>query len=211
MSVRAVAVIPVVLLLVAATRAQAQTVNRLAVGVDFSLRDIAHPGATGKLGPGFDWRIGHSSQGWGWKYGLNWFSTTLDRQIGAGEVPLGKLSVRPIMAGYGYTRVIRNMSVSASLLGGYAFSQFSLEPGATDAYRERLGATAVRAEATNTFVVKPEISGWIDMSRRIGIHTGISYLVARPEVVVTSSLGQERQRLRADAFRVKIGVVYSIF
>jgi hypothetical protein len=195
----------------AAVDLHAQTENRLAIGVDFSTRAISDPDASGKIGLGFSWRIGHSSQGWGWKYGLSWFSTDLDRTIGGRDVFLGKLQIRPFMGGYGYTHVIRNVSVTAKVLGGYALTKFTLEPEANDAYRERLGAATVRADATNTFVLKPEISSWIDVNRKIGIETGISYLMARPEVVVTSSLGEDRRRVRADALRFKVGVVYSIF
>jgi hypothetical protein len=201
----------VVATVLAAADVHAQTGNRLAIGIDFSTRDIAEPGAAGKIGPGFTWRIGHSSQGWGWKYGLGWFSTDLDRTIAGDNVLLGELRVRPFMGGYGYTRVIGNVSVSAKVLGGYALTRFTLEPKANDAYRERLGATTVRAEATNTFVVKPEIGSWIDVNRKIGIQAVASYLVARPEVVVTSSLGEDRRRVRADALRLKVGVVYSVF
>jgi hypothetical protein len=194
-----------------AVNVHAQTDNRLAIGVNFSTRDISEPDAAGRIGLGLTWRLGHGSQGWGWKYGLGWFSTDLDGTIDGDDVTLGKLRVRPFMGGYGYTHVIRNVSVTAKVLGGYALTKFTLEPAANDAYRERLGAATVRAEATNTFVLRPEIGGWIDLNRKIGIQTTVSYQIARPEIVITSSLGEDRRRVRADALRFKVGVVYSIF
>jgi hypothetical protein len=45
----------------------------------------------------------------------------------------------------------------------------------------------------------------------IGIQTAVSYMMARPELVITSSLGENRRRVRADALRFKVGLVYSIF
>jgi hypothetical protein len=190
----------------------AQTGNKFALGLDLSTRNVADPRSSDRIGVGLQWRIGHSDQGWGWKYALNWFSTELDAPVGGANVAFGELHVRPFMGGYGYTHQVRpNMTVSANLLGGYAFSTFSLEPGANDAYRDRLGAARIDAQATNTFVVKPEISTWVDVGRKIGINASLGYMVARPEVVVTSSLGEDRRRIKADTLRFKIGAVYSIF
>src|SRR5207237_1549599 len=84
--------------------------------------------AHGSSGVGLLWRFGHSSTGWGWTYGLNWFSTDLDRSIGGRDTELGELRVRPFMGGYGYTLVFGPAAVSANLLGGYAFTSFRLEP-----------------------------------------------------------------------------------
>ena len=39
----------------------------------------------------------HSKNGWGWRYGLSWFSTDIDRSIGGSNTELGQLRVRPFM------------------------------------------------------------------------------------------------------------------
>jgi len=158
------------------------------------------------------WRIGHAKQGWKYKYGTNWYSTQLDRVIGETPSDLGKLTVRPLLGGYGYTRLIgRRTSVAANLLGGYAFTSFSLNGTAGDRYRNSLGVAKVEADAANTFVLKPEVSTWIDLSPKIGLNISTGYMVARPHVILRTPAGQDKRRVNADMMMIKVGIVYSIF
>ena len=57
--------------------------------------------------PGLLWRFGTSKGGWGFHWGLNWYAVKLERPIGGTAIELGELHVRPVMAGYGYTHLIR--------------------------------------------------------------------------------------------------------
>jgi hypothetical protein len=36
-------------------------------------------------------------------------------------------------------------------------------------------------------------------------------MIARPNLTVRTTLGEERQQVRADMFMLKVGVVYSVF
>ncbi len=189
----------------------AQTENRFAVGGQVSKRASTGPDAHGNLGIGLMWRIGHSKTGFGWDWALNWFSADIDRSIGGINTELGELHVRPIMAGYGYTHVIGRTAIGAAVLGGYAFSSASLSSQAYDAYRDRLGAQAVTIDASNTFVVKPEVSMWRDLSTKIGLRTSVGYMIARPQITVGSSLGDDQRRVNADMLMFKVGLVYSVF
>src|SRR3954453_17910719 len=112
--------------LAASAEARAQTRNRVAVGANVNAAVAAVPDNTSASHVGFQWRLGHSEGGWGWRFGFNWYSTDIGAQIVGRPVELGELHVRPIMVGYGYTRKVRRLAVSASLLGGYAFNTFSL-------------------------------------------------------------------------------------
>ena len=189
----------------------AQTEGRFAVGGQISKRASTGPDAHGDLGISLMWRIGHSKTGFRWDWGLNWFSADIDRSIGGINTELGELHVRPIMAGYGYTHVIGRTAISATALGGYAFSSASLTPQAHDAYRDRLGAQAITIDASNTFVVKPEVSMWRDLSEKIGLRTSVGYMIARPHITVGSSLGDDKRRVKADMLMFKVGLVYSVF
>jgi hypothetical protein len=115
------------------------------------------------------------------------------------------------MVGYGYSYIIGRAKISANLLGGYAFNSFSMKPTFNDLYRDMRGADSVDARVSNTFVVKPEISSWIDLSEKVGLYMSAGYMRARPSVTVTSTLGEDRRRIRADMFMFKVGAVYSIF
>jgi hypothetical protein len=37
------------------------------------------------------------------------------------------------------------------------------------------------------------------------------YMVARPHVTISSTLGTDRRRARADQFMLNVGMVYSVF
>jgi hypothetical protein len=194
----------------------AQIKNRFAIGGEYKIRatdrasqeDYAHA----KLGPGLLWRFGHGHEGWGFHWGLNWYAIEIDRPIGGQATELGHLNIRPFMAGYGYTySMTRRLNITADMLGGYAFGSIGLASTAIDAYRSRLGAQAITAKSTNTFVLKPEIGTWYDVNNKIGLNVNFGYMMARPDIIVSSTAGTDRRKVRADQFIIKAGVVYSIF
>jgi outer membrane protein with beta-barrel domain len=189
----------------------AQTEGKFALGGQVSKRASTGPDAHGHLGIGLVWRIGHSKTGFGWDFALNWFSADVDRSIGGIDTDLGEVQIRPIMAGYGYTHVIGKTAVSAKALAGYAFSSATLSSQANDAYRDRLGARAVTIDASNTIVLKPELGVWHDLSKKMGLRASVGYMVARPQIVVASTLGEDKRRVNADMLMFKVGLVYSVF
>jgi hypothetical protein len=189
----------------------AQTDNHLAIGGSVTSRLAGSSVVTDTASIGVLWRLGHGDRGWGWQYGFNWYETDARLPIGGVTTELGQLHIRPFMGGYGYTWPVGKASVTAALLGGYAFASFRLEPKADDEYRARLGALSVSAAASNAFVAKPELKIWYDLNEKIGLLATTGYIVARPTVTVTSSLGEDKRAIRADMFMFKVGVVYSIF
>jgi hypothetical protein len=188
----------------------AQSEGRFAVGGEFAVRLPAdRTSIDGSKGPGLLWRFGHGKTGWGWHWGLNWFSADVDGPAGI-DTEIGELHVRPVMAGYGYTRVVGHNTVTAAVIAGYAVTSMSLTPAAVNAYRDRLGAQSATVDVSNTLTARPEVSVWHDVNKKIGINVSAGYIVARPNVTVRSSLGEEARRVRADMFTVKVGAVYSI-
>ena len=196
---------------IAPQRAFGQSEGHFAIGGNFRVLSAPDGEAEGGVDPGLLWRFGHDSGGWGINYGLNWFDTDLQRTVGGSETPFGELRVRPFMGGYGYSRVFGATSVTIDAIGGYAINSFKLDPKANDAFRDRLGARTVDASVSNTFVIKPEVSVWVDLSKKVGLRINGGYLVARPKVKVTSSLGTDERRYRADMIVFQVGAVYSIF
>jgi hypothetical protein len=202
----------VVIALTCARAAGAQTENTIAIGLAVSSRSAPEPGSAPDRGIGFTWRIGHSKTGWGWQYGLGWYATELQEPVAASQpTAFGELKIRPFVGGYGYTRVVGRTAVTAKLMGGYAFNSFELHPTFDDQYRRVLGAATIRTDVSNGFVLKPEVSAWIDLGRKIGLQLGAGYTVARPEVTVSSTLGTDRRQINADVITLRVGVVYSIF
>lgn len=188
--------------------------NRFAIGAEFKIKTSDRASqedyARGQLGPGLLWRFGTSKGGWGFHWGLNWYAVKLERPIGGQITELGELHVRPLMAGYGYTYLIRRYSITADVLGGYAIGTMNISDPAIAAYRRTLGAPSAFASATNTLVLKPEIGVWYDVNKKVYVNLNAGYMIARPDVLVETIAGIDRRKARADQFIVKVGVVYSI-
>lgn len=191
--------------------ALAQTDGVFAVGGSISMKGGAADGTIGHVNPGLLWRFGHGGNGWGWQYGLSWYSADLEQPLEGAPAEFGELRIRPFLGGYGYSRRFGRTIATAKLLGGYAFNSFDLLPAYNDGYRTSFGATTVTADVSNTFVLKPEISAWVDVGRKVGLNISIGYMIARPDVTVTSSLGQDRRNIRADMLMFKVGAAYSVF
>lgn len=215
MKITRLGLLTVAVFCLATPSARAQVNSRFAAGVDFTIaatnRDLSEDHAQSQFFPEPLWRFGTTDPGWGFHWGLNWYEVDIERPVGGVATRLGELHVRPIMAGYGYTWVKKKDAITVDLLGGFAFGSMSLASGAADAYRTRLGVQATDADASNVFVLKPEIGLWHDINRYLGLNINVGYMLARPDVSVTTSAGVERRTARADQFLIKAGLVYSIF
>jgi hypothetical protein len=197
--------------------ARAQIDSRFAVCGEVTIRTTDQASgedyARGKFEIGPLVRFGDLEPGWGLQWGFNWYALDIERPIGGSTTELGELHVRPIMAGYGYTwKFAKRNAITADLLGGFAFGSMSIAGSAVDAYRTRMGLNAVDADASNTFVLKPEIAFWHDINRKLGFNINAGYMIARPEVTITASSGVvDRRTAHADTFILNVGLVYSIF
>jgi hypothetical protein len=211
--------IALVLLLAPGTYARAQddtqAKNRFALGAEFKVKTSDRASeedyARGQLGPGLLWRFGSPKSGWGFHWGLNWYAVKLERPIGGAVTELGELHVRPFMAGYGYTMVIKRYAITADMLGGYAIGSIKISDPAAAAYRLTLGVPSAEANATNTLVLKPEIGVWYDLTKKVFVNVNAGYMFARPDVEIVTSAGTDVRKARADQFILKVGVVYSLF
>jgi hypothetical protein len=201
----------VVLVALVAPRAHAQSEGRFALGVNITAPAPTDSNVRGEIQPGVLWRIGHDKPGWGWQMGLTWFATNADRLVGSRSTELGELKVRPLMGGYGYSWVRGRTTIIADGLAGYAFNTLKMTPSGSDVYGARIGAGSVTAKASNILVAKPEVCFWYDVNKKVGLNVTAGYIVARPNVTVSSTAGDDRRRVHADVFVLTVGAVYSIF
>lgn len=145
-------------------------------------------------------RIGAGS-GLGVAIGFGWFGA--DLRAATLDVPIGRIRVRPIMAGVRYTFRSTTTSTSVSLVAGPAIN------GMTSA--DRLGAGELALDAANSFAWRPGISTWIDLSGRAALNLSAGYVVTRPELTLVSAGDVVRRRVRADTLIVRAGLAYKIF
>lgn len=206
-----IAVVLAAMMIVPSRAVEAQSDGWLAVGSGIVSRSSRDPGVGDSVGPAFILRVGRGGTGWGMRYGFDWFSTDLERPVQGQAQSFGRLRVRPILVGYGYSIKREPALLSLNLKGGYAFSSFNLRPSYAAAYSTAFQAGGVRASAANTFVIKPEVSLWINLSRKVGLNVSTGYIVARPQVSFASAAGMERRRVMADMFLFQVGAAYTIF
>jgi hypothetical protein len=200
----------VALVLLWTATAVAQEENTFAAGVSVTRRFSPDPAAQADNSIGVKLRIRHGETGFGWHYGLGWYSTNLDRTIDGRTVRFGELKVRPFFGGYGYTRrVSPRLLVTADVLGGLASSSIELTAEAEAALQEKTGGVRVATQWMP--VLKPEISAWYDLTKRFGISVDFGYVLARPRLTIETSSRFEAGDIRADAFTIGTGLVYRIF
>jgi hypothetical protein len=160
------------IVLAIARPAIAQSTGKAAIGGAIGTHIAPSSMAGGdRFSVGLLWRLGHSKKGFGWEWGLNWFSSDIDQSVGGTPAfALGELHIRPLMVGYGYTHLIGPTAIKGSVRGGYAFTSFDTAPTAGDVIRDRLGAHSLTTDAANTFVVRPQVSIWRDVSAKVGVN-----------------------------------------
>jgi hypothetical protein len=208
---RRIVVLAALLAAVLSCNAYAQEDNRFAVGISYAQRGDKGHNTHGGRGPGIEWRWGHSKEGWGWQYAFNWYSLGVNRSIGGSETELGEMHLRPLMGGYGYTHLMGRMALTFDAVAGVTYNTFDVSGQARDAYRDRMGVQSVDVRRSFAPIVKPEVSMWYDINRKIGLTADAGYIFARPRLTVSTPLGDDVQRFRADAVSVTVGIVYRIF
>ena len=57
----------------------------------------------------------------------------------------------------------------------------------------------------------PSSSVWYDLNKDFGLNVNAGYMIARPDIIVETTTGQDKRTARADQFILKVGIVYSIF
>lgn len=199
--------------------AVAQSGSHVAVGLEVTKRVFTEGAFQQQVSAGLLYRIRrHPEPSNGWKFrvpqfGFNWFSADVDMPVGGQDTGIGRLHVRPFLAGVGETLVFHDGKdeLSFNILAGPAFASFKVSSLARDAYRQRLGADPVAIDAKNTIAVRPGVSYWHDLNDRLGFHAAISYVIARPEVVVRTPSGESTSRWHTDNVAFKAGVAVGVF
>jgi hypothetical protein len=150
------------------------------------------------VGPIF--RFGAGS-GFGLAIGLGWFGAEL-RASGSDE-PIGRIRIRPIMAGVRYTMRTLASSTSVSFVAGPALNGMSSA--------DRLGAGELAVDAANSFAWRPGVSTWFDLSSRAAFNLSAGYVITRPQLTLIDDGQVVRRRLVADTLIVRAGLAYKIF
>jgi hypothetical protein len=196
------------LLLCAAVPAAAQTEGRVSVGASITWVNPTDSEIRSLLGWGPLIRL-NPKEGWGVAAALSWFLADIDHPTdpGAGFV---NMRVRPLMAGVAYTAGKQPALVSFSIVAGPSFNKLEFD----DDFLRSLppGSIQPQLDADTSFAVRPGIGVTWTLAPRIAAVGFGGYMINRPDVFYRSPTGQEfRNRWKADAVLLSVGLVYSLF
>jgi len=143
-----------------------------------------------------------SGRGLGWAAGLSWFQAELQSLAGHPEV-LTRVSIKPIMVGLGYTVASERVSLSTSVVGGYAWNSLRVTDTGT--------AAGLPVEIDNSLVWRPGASLWYDLSRRTALNLSVGRVFTRPRLTVLEDGRLEKRSVRGDTTILHAGIAYKLF
>ena len=142
--------------------------------------------------------------GFGPTLGFGWYQGDLTFSGLSGEAEVGRLRVRPLMAGVGYTWVTGKLATGVSINAGISFNSIRLN----DQYRTFFGpGTEVRLDASNSFAARPQIRFEYAVARKVGIHTSVGYFFTEFDNVIETPIGRFENEWDASSFNIFVGVM----
>jgi len=190
--------------------AGAQSAAAIGLGLALSSYDPTGPLGQSATSIGPLIRI-NTGSGFGPTIGFDWYSVGVETTAGGQRVYLGRVRVRPVMAGVAYKWNRGKYWLSASVVGGYAFARLAVNDRARPVLRSGLGASVLSFDAGNSFVWRPQLGLWYDADARVGITASIAYIGVRPMLRVAFDTGVRQTRLDAACTVLTFGLVYGVF
>jgi hypothetical protein len=151
-----------------------------------------------------------SQSGWAVTPLFGWFSSDVDAvALGSPRLPMGELTVRPVLVGARRTWVQHPLSVDVAAAAGPSFNSFKL----SDEARLLLdgGTGTVSSDANVSFAWRIQASAWHDFTDRFALRGSVAYAWNRPDVTVEIGSSGRRFNESANSIQLGVGVAYRIF
>ena len=141
-------------------------------------------------------------RGLGLGMGFSWFQTDISSPDTSQT--LGRITVRPVMAGVNYTLNDQTRwALSLSLVAGLAFNSFTFE--------ESTARDGIALDVDNSFAMRPGASLWYDINSRAALNVFAGYLITRPGMTFLERGQFVRRSVRADATLLTVGLAWKLF
>jgi hyperosmotically inducible protein len=141
-------------------------------------------------------------RGLGLGMGFSWFQTDISSPDTSQT--LGRITVRPVMAGVNYTLNDQTRwALSLSLVAGLAFNGFTFE--------ESTARDGIALDVDNSFAMRPGASLWYDINSRAALNVFAGYLITRPGMTFLERGQFVRRSVRADATLLTVGLAWKLF
>jgi hypothetical protein len=142
--------------------------------------------------------------GFGPTLGFGWYQQDLTLSGVSGDREVGRLRVRPLMAGVGYTWMKDRVAVGVSVNAGISFNSIRLD----DEYRTFFGpGTEVRVDASNSFAVRPQLRIEYAVAKKVGVFASAGYFFTEFDNVIETPLGRFENEWDASSFNLFVGVM----
>jgi hypothetical protein len=190
-----------------ATNASAQMIANMVkrVGIGGSVGSIFTFDDDVSNGVAFGFNAGLApAPGFGPTLGFGWYQQDLTLSRASGDREVGRLRVRPLMAGVGYSWVKDRVAIGASVNAGISFNSIRLD----DQYRTFFGpGTEVRVDASNSFAVRPQLRVEYSVARKVGVYTSAGYFFTEFDNVIDTPVGRFENEWDASSFNLFVGVM----
>ena len=173
------------------------------VGGVFPIDDDVNAGLAGGINLGLA-----PAPGFGPTIGFGWYEGDLTLPGVSGEVAVGRLRVRPLMAGIGYSWVNGRVATGVSINAGISFNSIRL----ADQYPAFFGAgSQVRVDASNSFAARPQFRVEYAVARKVGVYSSLGYFFTEFDNVIETPAGRFENEWDASSFNIFVGVMFYPF
>jgi hypothetical protein len=173
----------------------------LAVGVSVGLSHPRSPALETRVAISPVIKLG-SGEGLGVAVGFDWFQAEVQLAT-SGPAAMTRIHVKPIMVGLSYTLDSNRVSLSPSIVGGYAFNSLSVT--------DRGAVATLPVEVDNSLAWRFGASAWFDVSRRFALNVSGGYLMTRLRLTVLEDSSLVKQNQRGDTAIAHVGLAYRLF
>jgi hypothetical protein len=202
--------IAALLLIASASAARAQSDSVVGVGGGMALFAATDPKVDARPGFGLVGRLRRGT-GLGFSLGLAWFTSDVRTEVEGEVVPLGAITVRPVMAGASYTRQFHRFALTAGIVGGGWFNSIAQTPSQQQTYREAVGMPDAYVTVSNSWVAKPGVTVWCELNNHFGAYASVGYAMVRPTVTTHSAAGPRSDTINLSAGVLSFGLAFGVF
>jgi hyperosmotically inducible protein len=173
----------------------------LAVGLSVGLSHPRSPALETRVAISPVIKLG-SGEGLGVAVGFDWFQAEVQLAT-SGPAAMTRIHVKPIMVGLSYTLDSDRVSLSPSIVAGYAFNSLSVT--------DRGAVASLPVEVDNSLAWRIGASTWFDVSRRFALNVSGGYLITRLRLTVLEDSSLVKQNQRGDTAIAHVGLAYRLF
>ncbi len=204
------AIAVIVLVLASGSAVSAQTDSVVGVGGGVSFHAATDPNVESRPGWGLVGRLRRGT-GLGFSLGMGWYTSDVSRDVDGKIVPLGAITVRPVMVGASYTRQFARFALTAGLVGGWSFNSVAQTPAQQKGYGEAIGMPDAHLSASNCWVARPSVTFWYELGNHVGAYATLGYAMVRPTVTAHGAAGQRGGAVNLSGGVLSFGLTYGVF